>query len=60
MLKWKFQNKLNIWHWTSKTTKVLRYVVALYAFKQKERGDETQFTTKIGGKTNLGPSYFIL
>ncbi len=21
--------------------------------------DETQFTTKIGGKTNLGPSYFF-
>jgi hypothetical protein len=23
-------------------------------------GDETQFTTKIGGKTSLGPSYFVL
>jgi hypothetical protein len=22
--------------------------------------DETQFTTKIGGKTSLGPSYFLL
>jgi hypothetical protein len=27
---------------------------------KKERGDETQFTTKIGGKTSLGPSYFVL
>jgi hypothetical protein len=26
----------------------------------QERGDETQFTTKIGGKTSLGPSYFVL
>ncbi len=28
--------------------------------QEKERGDETQFTSKIGGKTNLGPNYFIL
>jgi hypothetical protein len=27
---------------------------------KKERGDETQFTTKIGGKTSLGRSYFVL
>jgi hypothetical protein len=26
----------------------------------QERQDETQFTTKIGGKTHLGPSYFVL
>ncbi len=26
----------------------------------KERQDETQFTTKTGGKTCLGPSYFVL
>ncbi len=25
-----------------------------------ERGDETQFTTKIGEKTSLGPCYFVL
>jgi len=25
-----------------------------------ERQDESQFTTKIGGKTSMGPSYFIL
>jgi hypothetical protein len=30
------------------------------AFRKKERGDETQFTTKFGGKTSLDPSYFIL
>jgi hypothetical protein len=27
---------------------------------KKERQDETQFTTKIDGKTSLGPSYFAL
>jgi hypothetical protein len=31
------------------------------ALKKKEKGDETQFTTKIGGKTSsLGPSCFVL
>jgi hypothetical protein len=34
------------------------YVAAVEAFRKKEREDETQFTTKIGGKTSLGPSYF--
>jgi hypothetical protein len=28
--------------------------------EKKERRDETHFTTKIGGKTSLGPSYFVL
>jgi hypothetical protein len=36
------------------------YVPAVEALRKKERGDETQFTTKIVGKTNLGPSYFVL
>jgi hypothetical protein len=36
------------------------YVAAEEALRKKERGDETQFTTKIGGKLSLGPSYFIL
>jgi hypothetical protein len=27
--------------------------------KKKERQDETQFTTKIGRKTSLGPNYFV-
>ncbi len=36
------------------------YVAAVKVLKEKERGDETQFTTKIGGKTSLGPSYFVL
>jgi hypothetical protein len=35
------------------------YVAAVDAFRKKESGDETQFTTKIGGKTSLGPSYFV-
>jgi hypothetical protein len=36
------------------------YVAAMKVLKEKERGDETQFITKIGGKTSLGASYFIL
>ncbi len=36
------------------------YVVGVDSLMKKERGDETQFTTKIGGKTSLGPSYFVL
>jgi hypothetical protein len=36
------------------------YVAAVDSLMKKERGDETQFTTKIGGKTSLGPSYFVL
>ncbi len=28
------------------------------AVKKKERQDETQLTTKIGGKVSSGPSYF--
>jgi hypothetical protein len=36
------------------------YMAVVFALMKKERGDETQFTTKIGGKTSLGPSYFIL
>jgi hypothetical protein len=35
------------------------YVAAVKALWEKER-DATQFTTKIGGKTSLGPSYFVL
>ncbi len=27
---------------------------------KRNEGEETQFTTKIGGKTSLSPSYFIL
>ncbi len=29
------------------------------ALGEKERGDETEFTTKIGGKTSLGPNSFV-
>ncbi len=38
------------------------YVAAVgEALRKEERQDETQFTTKkIGGKTSLGPSYFVL
>jgi hypothetical protein len=36
------------------------YVAALKALRKKERQDETQFTTKIGGKTSLDSSYFVL
>jgi hypothetical protein len=36
------------------------YVAAVGALMKNERQDEIQFTTKIGGKTSLGPSYFVL
>jgi hypothetical protein len=39
---------------------VKTYVAAAEALRKRERGDETQFTTNIGGKTSLGPSYFVL
>jgi hypothetical protein len=36
------------------------YVAAVVeALRKKERHDETQFTTKIGGKVSLGFNYFI-
>ncbi len=34
------------------------YVAAAKALRKKERGDETQFITKIGGKTSMVSSYF--
>jgi hypothetical protein len=34
-------------------------VVPVEALMKKGKGDETQFTTKIGGKTSLDPSYFV-
>jgi hypothetical protein len=33
---------------------------AVEALRKNDRQDETQITTKIGGKSSLGPSYFIL
>jgi hypothetical protein len=35
------------------------YVAAMEAPRKKERQDETQFITKISGKTSLGLSYFV-
>jgi len=35
------------------------YVAAVEALMKNEGGDETQFTTKVGGKTSLGPRYFV-
>ncbi len=35
------------------------YVAVAEALRKKERQDGTQFTTKFGGKTSLGPSYFV-
>jgi hypothetical protein len=41
--------------------KIYGAVVEEVALKKKERGGTklTQFTAKIGGKTSLGPSYFV-
>jgi hypothetical protein len=36
------------------------HVAAVEALRKKERGDKTQFATKIGGKTSLCPSHFEL
>ncbi len=36
------------------------YVAAEEALRKKERGDETQFTTKIGGKTSLDFTEFTI
>jgi hypothetical protein len=36
------------------------YVAAVKALREKERGDETQFPTKIGERASLGFSYFVL
>jgi len=35
------------------------YVTTLEMIREKERHDETQFPIKIGGKTSLGPNYFL-
>jgi NADH:ubiquinone oxidoreductase subunit 6 (subunit J) len=32
---------------------------AVETLRKKERHNETQFTTKIGGKASLCPSYFV-
>jgi hypothetical protein len=32
----------------------------MQALREKGGEDKTEFTTKIGGKTGLGPSYFVL
>jgi hypothetical protein len=39
---------------------VEKYVAAMQVLRKKEGEDKTEFTTKIGGKTSLGPSYFVL
>jgi hypothetical protein len=36
------------------------YVAVEQALRKKETQDETQFTTKFGGQTSLGPNYFLL
>jgi hypothetical protein len=40
--------------------KIYGIVAALGALRKEEREDETQFTTKIDGKTSLGPISFAL
>jgi hypothetical protein len=37
--------------------KIYVAAAAVQALRKKETEDETQFTTKIGRKTSLGPSY---
>jgi len=47
-------------NYSSCTGRRSEYVAALEALRKKERQDETQFTTKMAGKTSLRPSYFVL
>ncbi len=55
----RFEN--NYSNCTSRRVGIVKiHVAAVKALKKKERGDETQFIIKIGGKTSLGPSYFNL
>jgi hypothetical protein len=35
-------------------------LAAVEVLRKQERQDETQFTTKIGENTRLGPRYFVL
>ncbi len=44
---------------TGRSSEII-YVAAVEALEEKKRQDETQLITKIGGKTSLGPSYFVL
>jgi hypothetical protein len=39
---------------------VKKYVATMKALRKKGREYKTEFTTKIGGKTSLGASYFVL
>jgi hypothetical protein len=39
---------------------VVVQVGAMKVLRENERGDESQITTKIGGKTNLNLIYFVL
>jgi hypothetical protein len=36
------------------------YESSMEVLRKKERGDETQFATKIGALPSLGPRYFVL
>jgi hypothetical protein len=66
----KISKLINI-HWTcvemAQGTKVVVhvrgvkiYVALVEALEKKERQDETQLNTRIGGKTSLGPSYYCI
>jgi hypothetical protein len=37
-----------------------KYVAVVETLRRKERQDETQFTSRIAGKSTLGSSYFVL
>jgi hypothetical protein len=38
---------------------VKKYVAAVQVLRKNQPGDESEFTTKIGGKTNLGPNFIL-
>jgi hypothetical protein len=39
---------------------IVVHIAAVEALAKQERQDESQSTTKIAGKTSLGPSCFVL
>jgi hypothetical protein len=52
--------KTNYSNCTGRSSENIGRLASVEALRIKERHDETQFITKIGGKTSLCPSYFTL
>ncbi len=51
-------HETNYNNYISRVVKI--YVATMEVLRKKDKQDETQFTPKIGGKTSLHLSYFVL